>query len=463
MPGGLSSALSQGWNNQASLQDEWWHMSASTLNVIQGNQEPKEAATLPEEVVGGHYRFCNEFLWPVMHNCTAYAVYREQDYRLYEKFNSLVGWYCSSSKQVPAQNYFVHDYQLATLPRFLRSNRAGRIVVFWHIPWPKEIADETARLVVSEIARGLLQSDGIGFHTREYAENFMRFIETALPELHCDFEAMEISGRQDGGKHSRIVRIIVAPLGLDFEHWSARARTQGASVWHAFAQKVPFVLSVDRADYTKGVINRLEAISHFFHKFPEWRQQIAFAQVCPRSRTGISAFDDYYAECKQRASVVQEEWSTSGWQPIIWQDQPLSGDELALLYRNAALMLVNPIQDGLNLTAKEYVACQGGSPGTLALSPAAGVWHELGEHAILVDPKRPEQMAEGIKRALTLGESEKILRMKLLQQQLQENSLSTWWQRFAELVDGATVIQTPNRCEGNLCALSDWRPRRKAA
>jgi len=454
MAGGVSAALEHLWQLRTGSRTCWWYVKERSLALANcPTAQPLSLITFTAEMIDSHYRYCNEFLWPVMHDLPQYAVYRPEDREQYDRLNRALGrcilrW----SSAGDWGNYFVQDYQLAGLPAEFRRSINARSIVFWHIPWPRAVRGEHLEPVV-ELARKLLLADGIGFQTEEYAHNFISFLEENLPEFHWNRDSSSVdwipgtpevnanrqfkvlSGRLRPPE-SRRVQIIVAPLGLDLEYWRSLACQHPNTVQHPALMKTPFVLSVDRADFTKGVTNRIAAIDRFFERYEQWRGRVVFLQVCGQSRAGIPTFDIYWDECRMQAARLNARWASNGWRPLQSTAAHLSSAELALLYLNASAMLVNPLRDGLNLTAKEYVACQGSPPGVLMLSPYAGAWSELGEYALPADPTEPEKMAANLHRALTMGPNEKSMRMCLLQGQLEKNTLSQWCSFFEQAVDG---------------------------
>ena len=454
MAGGVSAALARAWDTNVGTASQWWHLDGSTLQVATDTTSgATKIANLPDELIKGHYRFCNAFIWPVMHDLGQFATFNPDDKQQYDLFNDMLGWcILRASDRALAGNYFIQDYQLAPLPRYMRDKMGARSLVFWHIPWPKEVAAEFVE-PIADLVKGLLASEGVGFHTQEYAENFLRFIDLYMPEYSVDFQAMEAAETRGLVSLSRArssrtalrpvrprgTRAIVAPLGIDFDNWAQLAARQDNTVLHPTLMRSPFILSVDRADYTKGVTNRIKAIDSFFEHYPEWQEKIVFAQICGKTRTGLDAFENYWNECRRQGDELQQKWSTRNWQPLLWLDKSFEGPQLALLYRQAEMMLVNPVRDGLNLTAKEYVACQGRDPGVLALSAGAGAWQELGTHAVTVEPADCKQMADSIHRSLVMNIDEKSWRIANLKNNIRNNTLSKWWNEFASLLNGEEV------------------------
>lgn len=140
-------------------------------------------------------------------------------------------------------------------------------------------------------------------------------------------------------------------------------------------------------------------------------------------------------------SVPSAEPRPVQWQPIRWLEESLNPAQLAVLYDAASAMLVNPVRDGLNLTAKEYVACQRESAGALDLSTRAGVWTELHQHALPVDPNSPVGIARAVEQALSLSPMERERRMRGMKQSVRSNSLRTWWQALTENLSGETAAR----------------------
>jgi trehalose-6-phosphate synthase len=464
MAGGVSAALARAWESSLGSGGQWWHITGNELKVASGPKSAAEhVANIPEEVIKGHYRFCNEFLWPVMHDMPQFVNYVPEDRAYYDTFNNTLGWCLIRAFQPDfPRDYFVQDYQLALLPAFLKDNSGFRSLVFWHIPWPKHVAKEHIPQVIG-IVRGLLGASAVGFHTDEYAENFANFVAENLPEFSVSKESMAIwstetvSGasnvrrigtagsarinRMSPTTHTHLTRLVVAPLGIDYQHWSEMASSPISENWHPVLAKTPFILSVDRADYTKGVDDRIRAIDALLDRHPEWKGRIVFAQICGKTRTGLQSFDNYWDDCQRLYKQLTDKHSTDGWKPLIWIESSFTSAELAKIYRSAEAMLVNAVRDGLNLTAKEFVACQDQHAGVLALSKGTGAYYELGSHTVNVEPGNTEQIAESIHTALMMGSHERAWRMAMLKDKVRSNSLSGWWYRFSRLLQNRPPLE----------------------
>ncbi|CAN5518215.1 alpha,alpha-trehalose-phosphate synthase (UDP-forming) [soil metagenome] len=453
--GGVSSGLETAWRGQQTAEVSWWFLGEDALKFLTPSKIHSEFVTqLNDPVVKGHYAYCNEFIWPLMHDLPEYASYNPENRKHYKRFNTTFAQYINFERATK-KRYFVQDYQLALLPRLL-GLQGGRSNIFWHIPWPKNVNEEHVE-AISDIARGMLSAESIGFHTNEYAQNFLAFVRQNLSEFSINAKDQMIYKTQTGMAHrememasggelspyvmrsfmhsvaaiSASTKLVVQPLGIDNERWNELAKTGTAPLDRVGVKPgEKFVLSVDRADYTKAVLDRLKIIDLLMEQNESLRGQVSFVQICGRSRAGVEVFDKYWDDCRSLAESINERWQKDGWTPIRWVEQGLSAAELAPLYAVADVMLVNPVRDGLNLTAKEFVACRSGDPGVLLLSPGAGAWHEIGQHALAADPTQHQATADAIVRALSMSREEKFERTLMMRRKIELNPLTMWWKQF---------------------------------
>jgi trehalose-6-phosphate synthase len=166
-----------------------------------------------------------------------------------------------------------------------------------------------------------------------------------------------------------------------------------------------------------------------------------FAQICGKTRTGLQSFDSYWDDCQRLYKQLCDKHSSDGWSPLLWIESSFTSAELAKIYRSAEAMLVNAVRDGLNLTAKEFVACQDQHAGVLALSKGTGAYYELGSHTVNVEPGNTEQIAESIHSALMMGSHERAWRMAMLKDKVRSNSLSGWWYKFSRLLQNRPPLE----------------------
>lgn len=418
---GITAALERlhesGGRNQS-----WWYLAQDQIRCLTKSAVrhlPSE--NIPAQVSDSHYRFCNEFIWPIMHDMADQATYTEEDYFLYKRFNAIL--VAQIERQESHHPYFVQDYQLAFVPKFLK--RSGRqSAIFWHTPWPKFVPDQFLAPIV-EIAESLLAAKAIVFSTKEYADNFNSFIYRHLPYI--------ASSRMFGG----IGEVLVASLGLDLDYWQAQSSKQLADQSELQLPNGPYVLSIDRADTTRGVIPRLRAIDLLFTRNPELKEKITFVQICGCSSPGIKANDIYWAECQDEIAKLTEKHATSNWKPLISLPHTINRNQLTQLYRLAAVMLVTSVGDGLNLSAKEFIACQSAdNPGILAISNGAGATEEFGRYAIAFAADDVEAISDATIRCLHMPASQRNRRNQRLLLQLQKNPLQLWCDTFTKIPYG---------------------------
>lgn len=403
-----------------------------------------------------------------------YSTYIAADRLLYNQFNlASINIVSQAPSRDKANDWFVNDYQFALLPELLSSSGLA-ITTFWHIPWPSNVRPDHIE-PLKEIALGLLGSRKIGFHTQEYADNFLNFVQEHCPQYRVDIVKMTIllSNKSESYEHNRFnqkrTSVSVRPLGIDTQYWKYLAENQstpteeeGLDVGDLHAPTYtlsnsrtnashsdqpliakPYILSVDRCDYTKGISQRLEGIDTFLENYPQYRKQVNFIQICQPSRQGLKVFNDYWQQCTKQAEIINLKWQDGDWKPIHWIDTPVSAQTLSLFYRKATAMLITPMRDGLNLTAKEFIACTDQNPGVLLLSYATGAWHEIGPHSLTIDPHDDQQIANQIAKALVMPQAERVDRASKIKEHLERNSLSSWTKLFSNTQKRIPAIIAP--------------------
>lgn len=424
-PGGVSNALTQIFSRKGD-RVQWWYFDDCEL-LKRSSEQQVRVSSITETLKVNHYQYCNNFLWPVLHDLPQFAHYDEMERQSYRGLNAAVAARLRED-QIEDDGLFVNDYQFALVPHLM--NDGGESLAFWHIPWPEHVYEEHIA-ALAEVAVGLVSASTVGFHTQEYVDNFLEFVRLNLTQYEVDEKNATVLYKFGRNSSSHKTKCVVAPLGLDTPAWkdlAKRKKKESASTYQC-----PYVLSIDRCDYTKGIAERLEAIVLFFEHHPQWRTKVFFLQLGTRSRQGLPEFDRYWQRCRQRAEAINSRWSTEDWQPLVWLEDPMFGEELATLYSEAEVMLVSPVRDGLNLTAKEFAACQRARPGVLALSRQAGVWHELKEGCVAIDPANSLDFAHTIARCLQMSETEKYRRNHILKKKLERNTLNSWWHQFERI------------------------------
>ena len=242
---------------------------------------------------------------------------------------------------------------------------------------------------------------------------------------------------------ARQTRIGSFPVGLDVEAFQTRARR---AVRSSFVREVidslggkALVIGVDRLDYSKGLVQRMEAFERFYELHEEWRAKVTYLQIAPPSRSEIPEYSELEQAVGSAAGRINGKYGEVAWTPIRYLNRTYSRSALAGLYRSAQVALVTPLRDGMNLVAKEYVAAQDpDNPGVLILSRFAGAASEC-RQALLVNPYDTESVAGAIARALYMPLSERRQRHRAMLETLSRNGSKVWSTRFLDSLDPALL------------------------
>jgi len=392
------------------------------------------AVDLDQETALGFYEgIANQALWPLFHHFPSLLRFEPEHWKAYVRANKTfrdeILKYVRSDDLV-----WIHDYHFLLLPQMLREALPEvSIGFFLHVPFP---SSSVFRIIPKreELLRGMLGADYLGFHTHRYLQHFrtsmLRLLGLTSQMDHVEF-----------GK--RIVRLDALPIGIapheftDLLTKGAGTRKQLADLKQRFGY-CKILLGVDRLDYTKGIPERLRAYRKFLEDFPAWRGKVVLIQVAVPSRERVPGYTRLRREVDELIGEINGDWSTPNWSPITYLRRNLPQADLAALYASADVALVTPLRDGLNLVAKEYVACKSSGDGVLVLSEFAGAAAEMGE-ALLVNPYDEESLSSTIARALSLGESEKRERMMALYRRVHKNNVFAWGDRFIKNLTTAVL------------------------
>lgn len=371
--------------------------------------------------------FSNRTIWPLFHYFTQHATYDRLHWDAYRRVNEGFAAAVAEVAQ-PGDTIWVQDYHLMLVPALIRARLPEvRIGFFLHIPFPSY---EVFRLLPwrQEILEGLLGADLVGFHTYDYVGHFLDAVHAILGRGH-------VSGDVEGGE--RAVRAEAFPMGIDYDGFRTAAeapaarREVGRIKGHVGSRKV--ILSVDRLDYTKGVLERLEAFDLFLTENPSWRERVTLILLLVPSRTRVEEYRDLKRQIDERVGRINGRHGSVGWVPIWYLYRSVPFERLVALYRAADVALVTPLRDGMNLVAKEYVASKGDGDGVLILSEFAGAAQELGE-ALLVNPNDVPGMAGAIRDALEMAKPERVERLRRMGERVSGHTVEGWAADFlAEL------------------------------
>lgn len=373
---------------------------------------------------------CNGTFWPLFHSMPDRAVFLAEHWKNYYSVNELFAektikaLRCLLDEQPTATPLvWIHDYHLMLAANWVRqiaeeSNLRLKLGFFLHIPFPPW---DIFRLCPwsDEILQGILGNDMVGFHIEDYCLNF---IDCCQRRLGCRVDRKGLMVEHGG----RTVIVRPLPIGIPYDRFVNMA--EAAPKVLPTNQK--FVLGVDRLDYTKGLVHRLKAFELLLEKYPEHIEEVTLLQISVPSRTDVKEYQDLKEEMDQMVGRINGRFTTYNWSPIRYIYGQVGQDELAAFYRDAAVALVTPLRDGMNLVAKEFVACQiNEPPGVLIVSPFAGAG-EMMHEALICNPYEIHTAAEVIHRALTMPEDERTLRMNYLRRREKLHDVNYWMKSF---------------------------------
>jgi trehalose 6-phosphate synthase len=376
-----------------------------------------------EEQQGYYEGFANEGIWPLCHIAHTRPIFRASDWEYYQEVNQRFANALVKEMEGNANPIvFVQDYHFALLPRMIKDLRPeARVAIFWHIPWPNPEAFGICPWQ-AELLDGLLGADLIGFHIPLHCNNFLSTVDRVL-EARTDREHM--TARRSGHtSHVRPYPVSVAMESARFDR-TAKRPTRNALLADYGVKAESLVVGVDRLDYTKGIVERLEAIESLLEDHPWHLERLTMLQIAAPSRTTIPSYLDLRRRVVELADRINQRFQTAQWRPIVLVERQCSHEEVERWYRAADVCLVTSLHDGMNLVAKEFVAARDDENGVLVLSKFAGAAIELHD-ALLVNPYDIQGVAEAVHQALEMGLGEKRLRMQRMRRQVLEHNVYRW-------------------------------------
>jgi trehalose 6-phosphate synthase/phosphatase len=367
--------------------------------------------------------FCNKTLWPLLHGFTQYATYNKNSWKAYKKTNEI---FAKAVLEIAKTEdmIWVHDYHLMLLPLILRKELPEVAIGFFlHTPFP---SSDVFRLLPwrEEVLRGMLAADLVGFHTYNYVQNFLMTVRRLLSLNHT-------LGKIVVGNH--LSKVDSFPIGIDYPLFAkAEAKTKVQRSIEKYTRKLgktKKILSIDRLDYTKGVLHRLKGFNLFLNSYPEFKEKVTLILVAVPSRTKVQQYQSLKRNVDELIGKINGDHGKLGWTPIQYIYRSLPFHSLLALYKISDVAMITPLRDGMNLIAKEYVATKTNGKGVLILSEMAGAVEELRE-AIVVNPNSIEEIAEALNYALSMPEDEQVKRNRIMQERLQNYDIKAWANDF---------------------------------
>lgn len=412
----------------------------------------------PSEVRGFYHGFSNQALWPLCHMALDKVRFRARDWDVYRAVNRRFA--CAVLEEAREDAVvWVQDYHLCLCPGEVRDARPDAFLMhFWHVPWPVwdvfRVCPQGPALLDA-----LLANDLLAFQHPRHLANFLECAARLGARADPDAGVVEYGGR--------LTTVRAFPIGVDYHALDQVARSEDCTRWMTMLPqrlrtgKCRLVLGVDRLDYTKGLVERLQAFDLFLRRFPRHRSRVVFVLKCAPSRTQVPAYRDLQERVEAEAARLNAVHGRRGWRPVVYLPRPLPLPALAALYRAADVCVVSSLQDGMNLVAKEFVACQVDQRGVLVLSELAGARDEL-PWAVGVNPYDVEGMAAALARALTMPASERRERLLRLRRAVEGHDVYAWVEDHLRtalrLLRGRGPVQKASALVGDVTRGASRRP-----
>jgi alpha,alpha-trehalose-phosphate synthase [UDP-forming] len=400
---------------------------------------------LSEDEVSDFYEgFCNATLWPLYHDVIVPPVFRRPWWDAYVAVNRRFARAVAEQAALGA-TVWVNDYQLQLVPGMLRAMREDvRIGFFNHIPFPGyEIFAQLPWR--RQIVDGLLGADLLGFQRQGDTANFLRACRRATGKSTRGslIQVPEPTGR-------RLVRAGAFPVSIDFSAFAELAsrpdvRARAREIREGLGEPDLVLLGVDRLDYTKGILHRLSAYGELLDEGRLSFPGTCFILVASPTRERVEhyrALRDEVEVTVGRINGQHGELGSPGSPPVDYLHHSYPREEMAALYLSADVMLVTSLRDGMNLVAKEFVACRADETGKLVLSEFTGASDELAG-AFLVNPHDIEGLKDAIVHASSISPQEERRRMRSMRRRVRENDVAHWAASFLDALKGA-----PDQMEG---------------
>jgi trehalose 6-phosphate synthase len=441
-PGGLVTALEPLLRRHKGAWIGWPGVPDTDEDPIVEDDLHLFPVRLSADDVAEYYEgFSNATLWPLYHDVIVKPIYHRKWWDRYVDVNRRFAE-ATSRAAAPNATVWVQDYQLQLVPKMLRELRPDLTIGFFlHIPFPPvelfmQMPWRTA------IVEGLLGADLVGFQLPGGAQNFLILARRL---------AGAITSRGTVGLRSRFgeveyrernVRVGAFPISIDSAELDRkgrqrRIRQRAREIRAELGNPRKILLGVDRLDYTKGIDVRLNALSELLAEGRVKRDDTVFVQLATPSRERVESYKALREDIERQVGHINGEYGEVGHPVVHYLHRPIPRDELVAFYVASDVMLVTPLRDGMNLVAKEYVACRSDLGGALVLSEFTGAAHELNQ-AFLVNPHDLEGVKDAIEAAINQTQEEGRQRMRALRRQVLTHDVDKWARSFLDALASTT-------------------------
>ncbi|MDN5726055.1 MAG: trehalose-6-phosphate synthase [Propionibacteriales bacterium] len=425
-PGGLVTALEPVMRKNEGAWVGWHGAPDEELDPFENDGLALVPVALSTDEVSDYYEgFSNATLWPLYHDVVATPEYHREWWDAYVKVNRR---FADAAAEVAAKDavVWVQDYQLQLVPQMLREQRPDLLIGFFlHIPFPPvELFQQLPWR--RQVLEGLLGADLVGFQMPGASQNFARLIRQRVGYTTQRDRITKPDGRETVARSY--------PISIDsqgFAELASNPRTvsRAEGIRHDLGNPTKILLGVDRLDYTKGIKQRIRAYGELVRDGQVDPDDVVFVQVATPSRERVNQYRLLRDDIDRLVGRINGESGRIGRPPITYLHHSYPRSEMAALYRAADIMVVTPLRDGMNLVAKEYVACRDGDNGALVLSEFAGAAAQL-KQAFLVNPYDINGMKDALLESLAASPRELGRRMKSMRKQVFDNNIDRWADDF---------------------------------
>ncbi|ORB71469.1 alpha,alpha-trehalose-phosphate synthase (UDP-forming) [Mycobacterium scrofulaceum] len=439
-PGGLVTALEPllrrrrgAWVGWAGVAEE--EVDFDDEPIVQEDLELRPVRLSADDIAQYYEGFSNATLWPLYHDVIVKPIYHREWWERYVEVNRRFAE-ATSRAAARGATVWVQDYQLQLVPKMLRELRPDLTIGFFlHIPFPPvELFMQLPWR--TEIIEGLLGADLVGFHLTGGAQNFL-FLSRRLIGANTSRGSVGVRSRYgEVDLGSRVVRVGAFPISIDsgsLDH-AARdrdVRRRAREIRAELGSPRKVLLGVDRLDYTKGIDVRLKAFSELLAEGRAKRDDTVLVQLATPSRERVESYQILRNDIEREVGHINGEYAEVGHPVVHYLHRPVPRNELIAFFVAADVMLVTPLRDGMNLVAKEYVACRSDLGGALVLSEFTGAAAEL-RQAYLVNPHDLDGVKDAIEAALTQPVEEGRRRMRAMRRQVLAHDVDRWARSFLE-------------------------------
>ncbi len=431
--GGLAVALRQALETSGGLWFGWSGRITENGTPGEGEVNRQQAGAvqlvtvdLSREDHNSYYeRYSNGVLWPVFHYRLDLADFDANGIAGYRRVNQMFAHKLKALLR-PDDVIWVHDYHLIPLAAELRAmGCTQRMGFFLHIPLPPPLM--LAALPEHDwLVRSLFAYDLVGLQSETDVTHLTRY---AAAEL-----GAEADGEHGWRAFGKTLQVRAFPIGIDVDEFQALAKGRDAQDMYEqlrrdYARR-RLLVGVERLDYSKGLPQRLKTFRTLLQNYPENQGSATLIQIASPSRESVDAYAALRTELESLSGAINSEYGELDWMPLRYIHRNVARKRLPGLYRAAAVALVTPLRDGMNLVAKEYVAAQDpADPGVLVLSRFAGAAEQMAE-ALLVNPYDTARTAEAIQRALQMPLAERQQRHQALLARIRTHDVHWWRESF---------------------------------